>query len=332
MQYKSVKGHSGSSQLGTLLMLAGVGLIVSVIFQLLFAVALLPSGTELSELESALMKAMQDPQNVGALRIMQIVSTMLIMCIPALWYNYICNGKKLQWLGFNKHLTPIQVILGFLLIFSANILAGPLQELSEHITTYFPSLHQMAKSMEDTYNENVKILSNLQNASDLISAIFIMAFLPALFEEMFFRGGLQNILTRWWQKPYLAILITSVLFSLIHFSIWLFISRFIMGVALGIMFYTTRNIWVNTIAHFLNNLIAVIQMYMLSIEKKEIDVSKLDPHIDWWMAILAAGALVYLVVLLHRYSKEKSAVIEAEEESLFKSEQEKYHPFPNSSF
>jgi membrane protease YdiL (CAAX protease family) len=331
MQYKSVKGHTGSSQLGTLLMLAGVGLIVSVLFQLLFAIALLPSGTKLSELESALMIAMQDPNNVGALRIMQMVSTMLIMFVPALWYNYICHGKKWQWLGFNKHLNPIQVILGFLLIFSANILAGPLQELSEHLTTFIPRLHQMAKSMEDTYNENVKILSNLQNPSDLISAIFIMAFLPALFEEMFFRGALQNILTRWWQKPYLAILVTSVLFSLIHFSIWLFISRFIMGVALGIMFYTTRNIWVNTIAHFLNNMIAVIQMYMLSKEKKAIDVNKLDPHIDWWMAIIAAGALVYLIVLLQRYSKEKSTVIETEEQTLFIAEQKKYHPFPNTA-
>lgn len=235
----------------------------------------------------------------------------------------------MQWLGFNKHLNALQVILGFLVIFSANILAGPLQDISEHITSWFPQLHHMAKSMEDTYNENVKLLSHLEGTSSLISAIFIMAFLPALFEEMFFRGALQNILTRWWQKPYLAILVTSIFFSLIHFSIWLFFSRLILGAALGILFYLTRNIWVNTVAHFLNNLIAVFQMYMLSSEKKDIDVSKLDPPVEWWMALLAGIGLVYLIIFLKRISLKNKTRIEEEEKELYKTELLKYQPFAN---
>lgn len=102
MQYKSVKGLSGSSQLGTLLILAGAGLIVSVIFQLVFSLTLLPKGTDLSNLEYELMKALKNPKHVQSLQIMQIVSTLLIMCIPALWYNYICHGKKCNGLALTS--------------------------------------------------------------------------------------------------------------------------------------------------------------------------------------------------------------------------------------
>ena len=97
------------------------------------------------------------------------------------------------------------------------------------------------------------------------------------------------------------------------------------------MFYTTKNIWINTIAHFLNNLIAVIQMYVMSASKEKIDVSKLDPHIDWWMALLAGGVIIYLVVLLRRYSEKHIHVIDAEDMEIFRIEQSKHQPFSSIS-
>ena len=331
MQYKSPKGHTGATQIGMLLLFTGAGLILSVIFQLIIIAVLLPPNTSLSNLEGAMKLILDNPANVNAMRIMQGVSTLLMLCIPALAYSWFSNGKQLQWLGFNKHFSIFQIMVGFLLIFSANILAGPIQELSEYLTKFAPNLYLKAKALEDLYNENVQALSNLHGAGDLVSAIFMMAFLPALFEEMFFRGALQNILTRWWNKPYTAIIVSSLIFSLIHFSIWLFLSRFILGMVLGIMFYTTKNIWINTIAHFLNNLIAVIQMYVMSASKEKIDVSKLDPHIDWWMALLAAAVIIYLIILLRRYSEKHVHVIDTEEMDIFQKEQSKHYPFSSIS-
>ncbi len=331
MQYKSPRGHSGAMQIGMLLLFTGAGLILVVIFQLLMIIGMLPSGTALTDLDYALKQAMLNPKNVNALRIMQMVSTLMMFCIPAILYSRYSNGKKMNWLGFNKYFSVFQVMIGFLLIFSANILAGPLQELSEEITKVMPLLHMKAKSLEDAYNESVLALSNLNGAGDLISAIFIMAFLPALFEEIFFRGAMQNILTRWWQKPFMAIIVTSFIFSLIHFSIWLFLSRFILGIVLGTMFYITKNIWVNTIAHFLNNMIAVIQMYVLSLSKEKVDVSKLDPHIDWWMALVAGAVLIYLIVLLKRYSEKQTYLIDAKELQIYREELSMHQPFSSIS-
>lgn len=331
MQYKSPKGHTGATQIGMLLLFTGAGLILSVIFQMIMMLGMMPSGTSLANLEYVMKDALLDPKNVNAFRMMQLVSTLLMLCIPAIAYSWYSNGKKFRWLGFNKHFSVFQVMIGFLLIFSANILAGPFQELSEYLTKFVPLLHLKAKALEDTYNESVQALSNLHGAGDLISAIFMMAFLPALFEEIFFRGAMQNILTRWWQKPYLAIIVTAIVFSLIHFSIWLFLSRFILGMVLGVMFYTTKNIWTNTIAHFINNLIAVIQMYVMGLSKEKVDVSKLDPHIDWWMALIAGAVLIFLIILLKRYSEKHAYLINAEESQIYREEQSKHQPFSSIS-
>ena len=56
--------------------------------------------------------------------------------------------------------------------------------------------------------------------------LVVMAFFPALFEEIFFRGAMQELLERWWKKPLLAVIFTSIVFSLIHMSVYLFLSRF----------------------------------------------------------------------------------------------------------
>jgi hypothetical protein len=160
-------------------------------------------------------------------------------------------------------------------------------------------------------------------------AIVIMAFFPALFEEIFFRGAMQGLLVRWWKKPLLAILVTSLIFSLIHSSIYLFVSRAALGFALGLMYQVSKNLWVNVIAHFLNNAIAVAQLFYMSRHKQKIDVSKLDPKVEWWVAVIALVALYFLFRQLRKLSIKNRVGINAMEQKLLVQENT-YDPFANT--
>ena len=322
MQYKSNKGYTGFSQLGMLLAFVGLGLILATIAQLVIGLQMVPNGTSLLQLQEAMMTAMKDPKNVQTIRLLQIAGTFCLMFVPSVMFSWIVNGKNPFWLGFNQYFNVQQIALGFVIIFSANILAGPLQDFSEKIVSYFPSLDQTAKNLENLYNDQVQALSHLSGLPDLFLALMIMAFFPALFEELFFRGVMQNLFIKWWKKPMLAIIITSIIFSLIHMSIYLFLSRIVLGFVLGLMFYKTRNIWVNTISHFLNNAIAVFQMYVLSQSKtkSDIDVSKLDPKFDWWMGLVALAVLYFLFKYLNRYSEENKMKIYTKEQALLVNE------------
>ncbi len=320
MQYKSNKGFTGVGQLGILLLFLGVGLMLTGFIQIVIGFYIVPAGTSFSQIGPAMMKALNDPKNIGISRILQVIGTLCVMFIPAALYSWVCNGRSPFWLGFNKYINLPQIIIGFLIIFMANIMALPLEELTKKMIAYLPSLDSMAKSLEATYNEQVLLLSNLKSWPEFILALFIMAFFPAMFEELFFRGALQTLLVKWWKMPLLAIIFTSLFFSFIHMSIYLFLSRAILGFVLGMMYFKTKNIWVNIIAHFLNNAIAVIQMFVLSGKKETIDMSKLDPTVDWWVGFLALGALFILFKYLHRYSEENKMKIYAREQALLVNE------------
>lgn len=323
MQYRSVKGYTGWGQIGFLLLFTGLGLLVASVVQLIVGFSLVPEGTKMNEMAAEMMKAMSNPKHVNTLRVLQVISTLLMMGMPAYFFLRLCHSKHWLWLGFSKHFTPAQVIVGFVLLFCANLVAQPLADLSKVIVSYFPELLKKAESLEKIYNEQVALMSNLKSWSEFIIAVFIIAFFPALFEEMFFRGALQSTLQRWWKSPVAAILVSSIIFSLIHLSIYLFLSRVLLGIGLGWIFYKSRNIWVGTAVHFLNNTFALIQIFALSKADKKIDVSKLDADLPWWAIAVSFVFLIGSAYLFKIISTNNSEKIRVKEVLLF----EKLQPY-----
>ena len=329
MEYKSIKGYSGLGQFGILLVFLGLGFILAGGAQLLIAFQLIPAGTGLQEMGDALVKALMLPENIGYARFAQVLGTFLLLFVPAVLYTLVTNGRNPFWLGFNSYINMYQVLIGFMIIFVANLMASPLADLSRYVVSFMPSLDTLAQELENAYNDQVMALSNLKSWPEFSMAIAIMAFFPALFEEVFFRGTLQQLLVRWWKAPLAAILVTSLFFSIIHLSVYLFASRAILGFILGLLYHRTKNIWVNVIAHFLNNLIAVSQLFIMSNQKEKMDVSKLDPEMPWWIGVIALVILVFLFKILDKYSARNLEKIDAKEK-LIMAEENVYQPFANS--
>ena len=203
-----------------------------------------------------------------------------------------------------------------MLIFTAAIAASPLADLTKFVVGHFPQVDKMASNMEILYNKQAAALSNISNWQEYIIGLFIMAFFPAMFEEVFFRGTVQNLFTKWWRNPLLAIIVTSLIFSLIHMSIYLFLSRILLGFVLGLMYHQTKNIWVNIVAHFINNGIVLTSIFALRIRNQKVDLDKLDPSVHWSLGLVGIIALVGLFLMLNKYSAKNRARIEAKENLL----------------
>lgn len=329
MQYRSVKGFTGWGQLGILLVFLGAGFILAAGMQLLIGFQLIPSGLSPDKMGDAMLKAMLQPENVTYARVSQVLGTFFLLFMPAVLFLVVCHGKNKFWLGFNKHINAKQVILGFFLIFLANIIANPLADLSKMLLANFPDLNALGLRMEAEYTDQVMALSNLKSWGEFLMAIVIMAFFPALFEEIFFRGALQNLLEHWWKKPFLAILVTTLLFSLIHMSVFLFLSRAVLGFVLGLMYQRSKNLWVNIIAHFLNNTVAVIQLFWISRHAEKVEVDKLDPKIPLWGGLIALAITYGLFLLFEKVSSTNRKQIAFEEQDLME-HKDILHAFPEN--
>ena len=92
----------------------------------------------------------------------------------------------------------------------------------------------------------------------LIAFIISVAILPAICEEMFFRGLIFNSLK---QKPIFAVLFSSLCFALYHASITQLIFQFIYGVMFALIVYRANSIIPSIIAHFINNFITLLFLY-----------------------------------------------------------------------
>jgi len=318
MSYRTIKGYQPSAQLALLLAFTGMGVVIASFLQLSVAQILIPPGLPLSKMDEAVLQVLSDPANAGYIRLAQGLGAMAIFLMPALLVNYITQGKSFFWLGFNAQVNLPQLIFGFLLIIAANFISAPVDETVKWVVMHFPSLDSKAVSLEKAYIENLQAMGVIHGGWDFILSLFIMALLPALFEEVFFRGLLQQLFVRWWGRPMLGILAASLVFSLVHASIYLFAGRAILGFALGYMFYLSKNIWLNVVAHFLNNAVAVFQLYWVSRGNGQpIDTqSKFNPLTDYWFALMAVIAAYFVYKALVKWSAKNNSLIENRESAL----------------
>lgn len=103
----------------------------------------------------------------------------------------------------------------------------------------------------------VDIGDNVLSAYDtknLWLSVVTLGVLPAVLEELFFRGAMMSVLSK--EKTIFAVLISSALFALVHGSFYLTFSNFFAGVAFGITVYITDSILASILTHFLNNIMA----------------------------------------------------------------------------
>ncbi|MBY0476716.1 MAG: CPBP family intramembrane metalloprotease [Chitinophagaceae bacterium] len=250
-------------------------------------------------------KDMFNPAYVNALKVIQVVSTIIIFFIPAVITARIASTKPFPRLGFHKGIHLNRAITAILILLCALPLVGFLAEINKAIPIS-ASLKKTFDALESQYAEQVKLMATFKSPADYMIALFIIALMPAIVEEIFFRGAMQNIFMRWFKIPWLVILITGFIFSAIHFSWYGFIPRLALGMVLGYIFYFTGNLWYSIIAHFFNNALMVTILYWQYTKDKKIDM-EVGESAPWWAGAISAAVVFGLFVLLKKLSATKVA-------------------------
>jgi len=94
-------------------------------------------------------------------------------------------------------------------------------------------------------------------ASMPMVGLLVIAAIPAVSEELFFRGIVQTKLVAYFKNPHWAIWLGAVFFSAFHFQFEGFFPRIVLGAVLGYLYYWSINLWIPIILHFFNNAMLV---------------------------------------------------------------------------
>ena len=186
------------------------------------------------------------------LKIGQGISSIMMFVVPPIVYYFITRKEQqMQALGLRRPDHPWWLILiGAAVIFVSVPVTTTLTTWNESMSLggALSQLEKLLKELEETAQAATEKMLNVNTIGGLLLNLLIIALIPAVGEELTFRGVLQQSLTRK-MNPHLAIFLSAAIFSFIHFQFYGFLPRLFLGVLLGYMFYITNSLWASMLMH-----------------------------------------------------------------------------------
>lgn len=267
--YTSDRFSSRPPTLGGLIMLIGFILLGGVFSSLLlFGLLMLLKGMGRVEAQAYLIELASQPQAIAngwnELMILQAVNHLGTFLLPSLVYWYIIERQS--WSRFNSR--PITAVAGLSLVALIVISFMPFDSLiiewnqNLHLPQTLGPLEEWIRSKEKQAEGVTKFLTTFHTPFQLLTALIVIAVIPAIGEEVLFRGIIQRSLTYWTANTHVAIWIAAALFSAIHVQFLGFFPRMLLGALFGYLYVWSGSLWVPILAHFVNNGFTVLMVYL----------------------------------------------------------------------
>jgi len=248
-----------------------------------------------------------DLTNIGSLKLAQFLQSLGLFVLPPFILAYLWSENPLGYLRINRNPSADNIVLAIVIMLSAipaiNLLAElnhaiPFPESLSWLETHLTDLEKRAEDL------TLRML-NVDSLTGLLVNLGLIAVVPAIGEELFFRGIIQRVLQDKF-KAHAAVWITAIIFSAIHFQFFGFIPRMLMGALLGYLFLWTGNIWVPVAAHFTNNAAAVIYYFFRGKGGITIDLENIGKSETYFIGIISLVVVAVLVFYFRRQTKSSS--------------------------
>lgn len=210
----------------------------------------------------------------------QAVSHVCSFLLPALAYWYFF--EKRQWADFQaKPLTQVAALSAVALIVIAFMpFDGLIIEWNQHLdlpdALGLGDLERWMRAKEDELAGLTKSLTTFRGPGQLAVAVLVIAVIPAIGEEVLFRGVLQRILAVGMGNVHAGIWLTAIVFSAIHVQFFGFVPRVLLGAMFGYLYVWSGNLWVPIWAHFINNGFTVLMVYLYQKKLVGVDIEATD--------------------------------------------------------
>jgi membrane protease YdiL (CAAX protease family) len=237
--------------------------------------------------------------DVNAFLYVQTITSLGGFLLTAVLFALLESRKPLEHLRLNTGVELKHVALAFVSIVIAQFFIEFLVELNRKIPmpASIGSMDEHQKKIEELTNA----LLGFKEVSRLLVVGFVMAVVPALSEEFFFRGLLLGDLLKSKSNPTAAILISGFCFAVFHFEYDNTLAIWVLGSFLGWLYYVSGSLWLPVIAHFTNNFLAVFLKYLFNIGVISADIAEASS--PWYLTLGSVVLFSGCVYLFSRWNK-----------------------------
>ena len=248
-----------------------------------------------------------DITDIKSLKLMQLVQSVGMFVIPPIVVAYLWSEKPILFLKIGEKMkwrnAFFIVVFMIIAIPFINLLGDFNQQMV--LPKAFAGLEAMMKASELETAKVTEHLLTVHTLTGLLFNIFLIAMLPALGEELFFRGVLQRIFQDW-KGAVAAIWISAFIFSAIHFQFYGFLPRLLLGAFFGYLLLWSDNLWLPILAHFINNLMAVVFFYLKYNGYHVFDIDTIGTGNTFWLGWISALLVTFGILLIERMQTAKS--------------------------
>jgi membrane protease YdiL (CAAX protease family) len=191
----------------------------------------------------------------------------------------------------------ISIVLGI----AALILSLPsitlIAEINQnlHLPEAFSAIEKALRDAEKLAEALTMLFVNIDTPADIALSFFAIAVIPAIGEEIIFRGFFQRELIQQTKKTHLSIWITACVFSFIHFQFLGFFPRVLLGALLGYMYVWSGSLLVPILMHFVNNALTLVLLitYKNGYSNFNPDSSEEIPYVFVFLTLLICIGILY---------------------------------------
>ncbi|WP_462281740.1 lysostaphin resistance A-like protein [Salinivirga cyanobacteriivorans] len=237
-------------------------------------------------------------------RFFQAMQTIGMFLFPGIAWALLYDKPVMRGLDIKKSISTEAIFGTLLMVIVALPMINALAAINEalNLPEWLNALEQNFRSTEARAMEFMEALLNTESIGTLFINLLVIGVLPAISEEVLFRGVLQKEFNRITRKPILSVIIAAIVFAALHYQFFTFLPRVALGVMLGLVYLWSKNLWVPIALHFFNNGLSVLAWFWLSPEQIDGSVDNIGtPTFMWPLAIVSVILLVALMYGLHQH-------------------------------
>ena len=148
---------------------------------------------------------------------------------------------------------------------------------------------------------------DVSTVGKFVGSIFYIGFLPAICEELVFRGVITNGLKENGTKT--AVIFSAVLFALMHQNLQQFVYQLFLGGVMAYILLKTGNILYTMLLHFFNNFVVLLDSHLSTSSSADMSIYYSNVWNNIWpflVVVLAVGAVIGLLFLLNYVLKKQN--------------------------
>jgi len=219
--------------------------------------------TDLNGLSSLFSHPEKD-QYRSFLYVYQLINQIGIFILTPLIFARLVDQKSMTYLKLDRWPTLLTILMGISMVYTLLPFINWLTEVNTNLRLpeSLSNLEQWMKTKENQADTITKVFLSVRSLKGLGLNLVVMALIPAIGEELLFRGLIQRLLAEWTKNKHWGVWLAAMLFSGMHMQFYGFFPRMFLGLMLGYLFVYTKSLWLPMMVHFINNASSVVIYYL----------------------------------------------------------------------